>query len=140
MTRRPMRLAATVLVAGLLFGVGTNALPVAAQADEASDLQAKVEQTSKDYNAATKHLEDVQADIDANQQKLDDLNAQMPELKREAASSINSSYKLSQSSNGLTTRRSTAWWRRASRRRRRRTSSPRRRPRPRTRRRRPRMP
>ena len=101
MTRRPMRLAATVLVAGLLFGVGTNALPVAAQADEASDLQAKVEQTSKDYNAATKHLEDVQADIDANQQKLDDLNAQMPELKREAASSINSSYKLSQSSNGL---------------------------------------
>jgi len=101
MTRRPMRLAATVLVAGLLFGVGTNALPVAAQADEASDLQAKVEQTSKDYNAATKHLQDVQADIDANQQKLDDLNAQMPELKREAASSINSSYKLSQSSNGL---------------------------------------
>ena len=101
MTRRPMRLAATVLVAGLLFGVGANALPTTAQADEASDLQAKVEQTSKDYNAATKHLEDVQADIDANQQKLDDLNAQMPELKREAASSINSSYKLSQSSNGL---------------------------------------
>lgn len=101
MTRRPMRLAATVLVAGLLFGVGANALPATAQADEASDLQAKVEQTSKDYNAATRHLKDVQADIDANQQRLDDLNAKMPELKREAASSINSSYKLSQSSNGL---------------------------------------
>lgn len=96
-----MRLAATALVAGLLFGVGMGALPATAQASEDSDLQAKVEQTSKSYNDAVAHLNKVQKSMDDNQAKIDELNQELPKLRESAAKSINSSYKLSQSSGGV---------------------------------------
>lgn len=101
MTRTPMRLAATALVAGLLFGVGMGAVPTTARASEDSDLQAKVEQTSKSYNDAVDHLNKVQKSMDDNQAKIDQLNEELPKLRESAAKSINSSYKLSQSSGGV---------------------------------------
>jgi peptidoglycan hydrolase CwlO-like protein len=96
-----MRLAATALVAGLLFGVGMGAVPTTARASEDSDLQAKVEQTSKSYNDAVDHLNKVQKSMDDNQAKIDQLNEELPKLRESAAKSINSSYKLSQSSGGV---------------------------------------
>lgn len=101
MTKKPIRIATTALVAGLLLGVGGVTLPTVAQASESSDLQAKVEQTSKSYNDAVDHLNEVQKKIDDNQAKIDELEGKMPALKESAASSITNSYKLSQSSNGL---------------------------------------
>jgi peptidoglycan hydrolase CwlO-like protein len=96
-----MRLAATALVAGLLFGVGMGTVPTTARASEDSDLQAKVEQTSKSYNDAVDHLNKVQKSMDDNQAKIDQLNEELPKLRESAAKSINSSYKLSQSSGGV---------------------------------------
>lgn len=101
MAPRPARIATTALVTGLLFGVGAGFVPTVALADESSDLQARVEQTSKAYNDAVDHVTEVQSQIDENQTKIDELEAQMPALKEAAANSISASYKLSRSGSGL---------------------------------------
>ena len=95
-----MRLATAALVAGTLLGFGLAA-PSTAFADETSDLQSKVEETSKEYQEAQDHLDEVQQSIDENQEKIDEIEAQLPELEEEAAASIVSSYKMQQSSGGL---------------------------------------
>lgn len=82
--------------------MGAAVLPSqVALADEASDLQARVEETSETYNAALDHVSEVQEQIEENQARIAELEAEMPQLKEVAATSIATSYKLSQSGGGL---------------------------------------
>lgn len=92
---------AAVALAGALSGLGLAATPAIAIADETADLQAKVESTIAAYNEASRHVSEVNENLNANQAKIDELESKLPELRRKAASSIGNLYKMQQSSNGL---------------------------------------
>ena len=76
-------------------------MPAVARADEAQDLQAKVESTIREYNQAVARVRELDAKIGESEAKAARLEAQMPELKSRASSSIATLYKMSQSSNSL---------------------------------------
>lgn len=100
-TMTPSKLMATIALASTLSGLGLTATPAIALADEASDLQAKVESTIAAYNEASRHVSEVNENLNANQAKIDALESELPELRRKAAASIGNLYKMQQSSNGL---------------------------------------
>ena len=71
------------------------AQPTTAMADPVEELQTiqkKIQQGNEDYEKATARIDDVQADIDANEERIADL---------QAATSMRTNYKLQQSSGGI---------------------------------------
>ena len=101
MTTTPSKLMAAIALASTLSGLGLAAAPAVARADESSDLQARVESTITAYNEASKHVSEVNENLNANQAKIDELESKLPELRRKASASIGNLYKMQQSGNGL---------------------------------------
>lgn len=88
-------LAVGALVAGLV------ALPQGAAADTIDELQANVERSSSDLDAAQQRIAELQSQIEANRSKVDELNAQLPEQEERAQESMRVLYKMSSNSQGL---------------------------------------
>ena len=80
------------------------AQPTTAMADPVEELQAiqkKIQQGNEDYEKATARIDDVQADIDANEERIADLEEKLPDARKQAATSMRTNYKLQQSSGGI---------------------------------------
>ena len=84
------------LLACLLF------VPVPALADDDMEaLQAKVEETAKAYGEATAKVEQIQADIEANEAAIAEIEAALPGQREQAATAMRDLYKLHRSTPGL---------------------------------------
>ena len=80
------------------------AQPTTAMADPVEELQAiqkKIQQGNEDYEKATARIDDVQADIDANEERIADLEEKLPDARKQAATSMRTNYKLQQSTGGI---------------------------------------
>ena len=81
-------LVAVLVVNTFLFGVSR------AQAETLEELQAKVEQTNSDYDAANQRVAELQKDIA-------EIEQQIPEQRLKAAESIRAMYRMQQDSMGI---------------------------------------
>ena len=89
-------LLATVLVVNtFLFGVSK------AQAETLEELQAKVEQTNSDYDAANQRVAELQKQIADNEARIAEIEQQLPEQRIRAAESIRAMYRMQQGSMGI---------------------------------------
>lgn len=77
------------------------ATPSPAWADELQDLQAKVESTRASFDETSQRVADLESQIQQNTQKIDELEAEMPELKIRAREAARSLYKMNRNSSGL---------------------------------------
>jgi peptidoglycan hydrolase CwlO-like protein len=92
-----MRIAALAIAAGL----GLSLVPTAAHAATYEELQQQVEDATTAYEQASANVDKINGEIDANEQRIADLEAEMPAQRERAAESVRNLYKLQQSSNGL---------------------------------------
>ncbi len=67
--------------------------PAFAETD-VENAQNKVEQTAKNYDAALKKYNDIQAEIDTNEKQLKELQEKLPELQNNAGKVIHTTYKM----------------------------------------------
>ncbi len=89
---------AAVLCAGLL-GLGTA--PVTAGAATLDELTQQIEQTNESYESASQLVEEVEAKIAANEERIAQIEAELPEKREAAANCMKVQYKLQQGSAGL---------------------------------------
>ena len=54
------------------------AAPAAAQASTLDELQSRIDASNEAYNAAAQHATELQDKIDANQQKIQEIQAELP--------------------------------------------------------------
>lgn len=92
-----MRIAALAIAAGL----GLSLVPTTAHAATYEELQKQVEDATAAYEQASANVDKINGEIDANEQRIADLEAEMPAQRERAAESVRTLYKLQQSSNGL---------------------------------------
>ena len=88
-------LAAVLVVNTFLFGVSR------AQAETLEELQAKVEQTNSDYDAANQRVAELQKEIADNEARIAEIEQQIPEQRLKAAESIRAMYRMQQDSMGI---------------------------------------
>lgn len=88
-------LAAVLVVNTFLFGVSR------AQAETLEELQAKVEQTNSDYDAANQRVAELQKQIADNEARIAEIEQQLPEQRLKAAESIRAMYRMQQGSMGI---------------------------------------
>ncbi len=91
-------------VAAISAALVVTAVPAAPAHAEDTDLEALQEaaiQANADYEAAQQELSDLQAQIDDNEAAIEELEAKLPELKQNAADAITTSYKLHQEQSSL---------------------------------------
>ena len=95
--------AATTAALALSLALGGSLLaPVTALADDdMAALQQRVQEATKSYDDAQAHLDEVTQAAQDNQAQIDELEAQLPQLKADAATAVRSSYKIAQSSGSL---------------------------------------
>ena len=91
---------AIALAGAMTLGVGA-AKPAVAWGETLEDLQAKVEQTNDALNTANDKVAQLQQQIDDNQQRISEIEAQLPDARATAAQSIRAQYKMQQGSQGL---------------------------------------
>lgn len=96
--RRQAKLIATLTLSATLAGMG---IAPAAYAATYEELQQQVEDSTAAYEKAMDHVEHVQGQIDANEEKISQIEAELPEQRERAASSLRTLYKLHQSGGGL---------------------------------------
>ena len=101
-----------VLFAGLLSCALSPALlqPETALADPISELQQiqeQIQQNNADYEAATEQVNKLQEQIDDNEDRIAQIEAELPAAQERAANSMRTLYKMQQSSGGLVAR--AAW-------------------------------
>ena len=95
-----------VLFAGLLSCALSPALlqPETAYADPISELQQiqeQIQQNNADYEAATEQVNKLQEQIDDNENRIAQIEAELPAAQERAANSMRTLYKMQQSSGGL---------------------------------------
>ena len=95
-----------VLFAGLLSCALSPALlqPETAYADPISELQQiqeQIQQNNADYEAATEQVNKLQEQIDDNEGRIAQIEAELPAAQERAANSMRTLYKMQQSSGGL---------------------------------------
>lgn len=95
-----------VLFAGLLSCALSPALlqPETAYADPISELQQiqeQIQQNNADYEAATEQVNKLQEQIDDNEDRIAQIEAELPAAQERAANSMRTLYKMQQSSGGL---------------------------------------
>lgn len=95
-----MALASSLAFSGMVVS------PVAVRAvDEStlvdSELVERVEQCTSDYHDAQQKVDELNEQIKSNQERIEVIEAQLPEQKGKAAASLRTLYKFHQSSNGL---------------------------------------
>ena len=88
-------LVAVLVVNTFLFGVSK------AQAETLEELQAKVEQTNSDYDAANQRVTELQKQIADNEARIAEIEQQLPEQRIRAAESIRAMYRMQQGSMGI---------------------------------------
>ncbi len=88
-------LAAVLVINTFLFGVSQ------AQAETLEELQAKVEQTNSEYDAANQRVTELQTQIAENQARIAEIEKQLPEQRSRAAESIRAMYRMQQGSMGI---------------------------------------
>ena len=88
-------LVAVLVVNTFLFGVSR------AQAETLEELQAKVEQTNSDYDAANQRVAELQKQIADNEARIAEIEQQLPEQRLKAAESIRAMYRMQQGSMGI---------------------------------------
>ena len=89
---RPAERIAAIVLAATIAGIGLAARPAAAKAETYEELQ---------QHEAMANVERIQGEIDANKEKLAQIEAEIPEQRQRAAESMRTLYKMHQSSNGL---------------------------------------
>lgn len=77
------------------------AAPAAAQASTLDELQSRIDASNEAYNAAVQHATELQDKIDANQQKIQEIQAELPAKKEAAAKSLRTAYKMQTNGNDL---------------------------------------
>lgn len=92
-----MHIAALAVAAGL----GLSLVPSTAYAATYEELQQQVEEATAAYEEASANVDKIKGEIDDNEQRIADLEAEMPAQRERAAESVRNLYKLQQSSNGL---------------------------------------
>lgn len=95
-----------VLLAGLLSCALSLVLlqPAEARADNMSELQeiqSQIQEHNEAYEAAVDQVEEIQAQIDENEQRIAEIEAELPGAQERASSSMRTLYKMQQSSGGL---------------------------------------
>lgn len=88
-------LVAVLVVNTFLFGVSR------AQAETLEELQAKVEKTNSDYDAANQRVAELQKQIADNEARIAEIEQQLPEQRLKAAESIRAMYRMQQGSMGI---------------------------------------
>lgn len=97
-------LAVTAALALALCPLGTRpalADAVADHAEELEEVQGRINESNSDYESAVARVEELQAQIDANEQRIAELEEALPLQREEAADSMRSIYRMQQSSGGL---------------------------------------
>ncbi len=89
---------AAVLCAGLL---GLGVAPATAGAATLDELTQQIEQTNESYESASRLVEEVEAKIAANEERIAQIEAELPEKRVAAANCMKIQYKLQQGSAGL---------------------------------------
>lgn len=77
------------------------AAPAATQASTLDELQSRIDASNEAYNAAVQHATELQDKIDANQQKIQEIQAELPAKKEAAAKSLRTAYKMQTNGNDL---------------------------------------
>lgn len=77
------------------------AAPAAAQASTLDELQSRIDASNEAYNAAVQHATELQDKIDANRQKIQEIQAELPAKKEAAAKSLRTAYKMQTNGNDL---------------------------------------
>lgn len=88
-------IAAVLVINTFMFGISS------AQAESLEDLQAKVEQTNTDYEAANKRVDELQTQIAENESRIAEIQNQLPAQRLKAADSIRAMYRMQQGSMGI---------------------------------------
>ena len=74
---------------------------MAGPVEELQAIQEKIQQGNEDYEEASARIESIQADIDANENRIEELEAALPGIREQAASSMRATYQLQQSPSGI---------------------------------------
>ncbi len=90
----PLSLAVATSAAGLC-------VPKVARADTLDELQQRIVQSAASYDEAQRSVEELQEQIEANEELVAQIEAELPAKKQAAAESIRAQYKMQQSSGGL---------------------------------------
>ncbi len=105
-TRTGAKTCGALLIAGslscaLLQVVAQPTVAMAGPVEELQAIQEKIQQGNEDYEEASARVSDIQEDIDANETRIAELEAELPDVRAQAATSMRTSYKLQQSSSGV---------------------------------------
>ncbi len=76
-------------------------LPTKAEAATMAELQAEVVRCSDEYDTILKHIEELQAEIDANEARIAEIEAILPEQRQRTSDSIRWQYRISCDASGL---------------------------------------
>lgn len=102
-TRRSvLRHAAGAVICGLALSLAIS--PVFAHADAVSELQAvqqKISEANTAYSSANEKVEDLKGQIAENEERISQIEDQMPVLRNRASDSIRTLYKMQQGSSGI---------------------------------------
>lgn len=93
---------AFALVVGL--GAGSTALlcsPRVARADSLETLQQRIEESNTAYTQAQQRVDDLQQQMEANEQRIQEIEGELPQKRAAAADSIRTLYKMQQTSGSL---------------------------------------
>lgn len=93
----------TILVPALLAMVLSVLLfmPVTARAATMAELQAEVVRCSDEYDATVARIEEIQSEIEANEDRIAEIEAMLPDQRQRASDSIRWQYRVSRDAPGL---------------------------------------
>ena len=99
--RQPhIRALAACLLSAALLAVSI-AFPATAHAATMAELQAEVVRCSDEYDTCVRHIEDLQAEIEANEARIAELEAMLPNQRQRTSDSIRWQYRISLDAPGL---------------------------------------
>lgn len=99
--RQPhIRALVACLLAAALLAVSI-AFPATAHAATMAELQAEVVRCSDEYDTCVKHIEELQAEIEANEARIAELEAMLPQQRQRTSDSIRWQYRVSLDAPGL---------------------------------------
>ena len=92
---------ATLSLATVVAGIGFGLRPVQSLAATYEELQKRVEESNAAYDAALANMDRIQDEIDENEERISQLEADLPAQRQRAATSLRALYKIQQGGNGL---------------------------------------
>ena len=99
--RQPhIRALAACLLSAALLAVSI-AFPATAHAATMAELQAEVVRCSDEYDTCVRHIEELQAEIEANEARIAELEAMLPNQRQRTSDSIRWQYRISLDAPGL---------------------------------------